>query len=149
MTVALVDDQALSLVLLGKTPRSLRHFDLATTGYWYVRLCQAVLAAHERAGVLSGPFADLPPPLHRRAVDAVLELPETIALVSLRELGPVIGRLRTTHALNVLGMEALAAAATSTPMSTCRRLRPACKLGSPSSGVGAGSCRDWVSGTQQ
>lgn len=110
MRVALVDDQALSLVLRGKTPRPLRRFDLATTGYWYVRLCQAVLSAHERAGALSRPFGDLPPSLRRQALDAVLELPEAIGLVSLRELGPLIGRLRTTHALNILGMEALAAA---------------------------------------
>jgi hypothetical protein len=41
---------------------------------------------------------------------AVLELPEEIGLLSLRELGPVIARLRARHQLNILGMEALAAA---------------------------------------
>jgi len=40
----------------------------------------------------------------------VLELPQEIGLVSLRQLAPVIGRLRARHQLNILGMEALAAA---------------------------------------
>lgn len=40
----------------------------------------------------------------------MLELPEAIGLVSLRELGPVIGSLRRRHQLNILGMEVLAAA---------------------------------------
>jgi hypothetical protein len=39
-----------------------------------------------------------------------MELPDNIELVSLRRLGPVIGRLRQRHSLNVLGLEALAAA---------------------------------------
>lgn len=110
MTVALVDDRALGLVLRGKPPRSLRRFDLATTGYWYVRLCQAVLAATERSGVLPRPFADLPTQLRDRALAALLELPDHIELVSLRELAPSIGQLRSRHSLNILGMEALAAA---------------------------------------
>jgi hypothetical protein len=40
----------------------------------------------------------------------VLEPPEDIGLLSLRELGPAIARLRARHQLNILGMEALAAA---------------------------------------
>jgi len=110
VSIALIDDQILGAVLRGSRPRALRRFDLATTGYWYVRLCQAVLGAAGRAGALSGPFADLPAALGERSVAAVLELPEEIALVSLRELGPEIGRLRRRHTLNVLGSEALAAA---------------------------------------
>ena len=110
MSVALLDDQALSAVLRGNTPRPLRRFDLATTGYWYVRLCQAVLGTTDRPGVLPGPFADLPADLRDRAVSAVLELPDDIVLISLRELAPDIGRLRRRHSLNVLATEALAAA---------------------------------------
>ena len=109
MSVALIDDQLLGAVLRGRTPRALRRFDLATTGYWYVRLCQAVLGTAGR-GALSAPFADLPAALRERAVAAVLELPEEIALLSLRELAPDIGRLRQRHTLNILGSEALAAA---------------------------------------
>ena len=110
MSVALLDDQALSAVLRGNTPKPLRRFDLATTGYWYVRLCQAVLGTTDRAGVLAGPFADLPANLRDRAVSAVLELPDDITLVSLRELAPDIARLRRRHALNILATEVLAAA---------------------------------------
>jgi hypothetical protein len=110
VSVALIDDQHLSSVLRGRQPRRLRSATLYTTGYWYVRLCQAVLAATDRPGALSGPFVDLPVDLRDRAVAAVMELPESIGLVSLRELGPAIGQLRRVYNLNVLGMEALAAA---------------------------------------
>jgi hypothetical protein len=110
VTIALVDDQALGQLLRGSAPRALTRRELATTGYWYVRLCQAVLGAADRSGVLSRPFVDLPETMRDRALGAVLELPEQIALVSLRELAPQMGRLRRRHALNVLGMEVLAAA---------------------------------------
>ena len=110
MTVALIDDQLLGQVLRGKPPRSLASMELYTTGYWYVRLCQAVLSANERTGVLSRPFAELPPELREKATGAVLELPTDIGLISLRELAPNIARLRQHHQLNILGVEALAAA---------------------------------------
>jgi len=61
-------------------------------------------------GVLSAPFASLPGELHARAMRSLLELPEEIGLVSLREIAPVIGQLRARHDLNILGMEVLAAA---------------------------------------
>ncbi|MCU1351291.1 MAG: hypothetical protein JWM05_500 [Acidimicrobiales bacterium] len=112
MTIALVDDQGLGAVLRGSAPRPLRRRQLATTGLWYVRLCQAALASRSRAGVLSLPFADLPADLRSQARAALLELPAEIELLSLRRLGPVIGRLRERHRLNLLGMEALAAAIT-------------------------------------
>lgn len=110
MTVALIDDQALGAVLRGSTPRPLRRRQLATTGYWYVRLCQAVLSATDRVGALSAPFANLPTERRARALAALLELPAAIELLSLRQLGPVIGQLRQQHSLNILGMEVLAAA---------------------------------------
>ena len=108
----LVDDQLLSVVLRGQELPAPLGSDLtiATTGYWYVRLCQAVLGAADRPGTLSGPFTALPSDRREQALAAVLELPEEIGLVSLRELGPVIGRLRARHQLNILGAEALAAA---------------------------------------
>ena len=84
--------------------------EVYTTGYWYVRLCQAVLASKGGSRILSAPFTSLPTPTRDRALRALLELPEEIGLVSLRELGPVIGRLRARHDLNILGMEVLAAA---------------------------------------
>jgi len=108
--VALIDDQLLGQVLRGRTPRSLASKDLYTTGYWYVRLCRAVRVADERTGVFSRPFAELPPELREKAVNAVLELPANIGLISLQELAPTIAGLRQRHQLNILSIEALAAA---------------------------------------
>ena len=39
-----------------------------------------------------------------------LEIPDFIGLLSLRQLGPVIGQLRQRHNLNILGVEAVTAA---------------------------------------
>ncbi len=105
----LVDDQLLGRILRGDSAPD-AHAEVFTTGYWYVRLCQAVLGAADRRGVLSGPFARLPLRSRRRAVRDLLELPDAIGLLSLRRLAPVIGQLRRRHDLNILGMEALAAA---------------------------------------
>ena len=110
MKVALIDDRLLGRVVRGSTPPGLSRRRLATTGYWYVRLCQAVLRADDRSGQLSGPFAALPAGVRHRAIAATLDLSENVELVSLRELGPTIGRLRRDHPLNILGMEVLAAA---------------------------------------
>lgn len=107
--IQLVDDQFLGRILRGEKPP--RPGDpIFTTGYWYVRLCQAVLGASERTGVLSAPFAALPVGARTRAVGSLLELPADIGLLSLRDLAPRIGQLRARHDLNILGMEALAAA---------------------------------------
>ena len=105
----LIDDQLLGAVLRGDRPPR-RRAPVFTTGYWYVRLCQAVLTASDRTGVLSAPFAALPLAARERATRGLLELPEVIGLVSLRELAPLMGQLRQRHDLNVLGMEVLAAA---------------------------------------
>ncbi len=110
MTTALIDDQLLGRVLRGQLPRYLGTKELCTTGCWYLRLCQAVVAADRRTGVLSQPFADLPPELRERAMAAVLVLPPDIGLVSLRELAPVVAQLRKRHQLNLLAAEALGAA---------------------------------------
>ncbi len=52
----------------------------------------------------------LPPELRRRALAAVMALPEEIGLLSLRTLAPLIGELRRAYDMNLLGIEALAAA---------------------------------------
>ncbi len=108
----LLDDQLLGVVLRGDALPAPLGSDptIATTGYWYVRLCQAVLGVADRPGTPSGPFMALPSGRREQALAAALELPEEIGLVSLRELGPVIGRLRARHQLNILSVEALAAA---------------------------------------
>lgn len=110
MNPALIDDRYLSEVLRGAPAPRLQGQKLFTTGYWYVRLCQAVLSGRTTSGVLSGAFASLPEGLRTRATAAVMQLPDAIGLVSLRELAPLMGELRRDHSLNVLGMEALAAA---------------------------------------
>jgi hypothetical protein len=110
VTISIIDDQLLGQVLRGQIPSSLGSTELYTTGYWYVRLCQAVLGANERPGVLSRPFSDLPPDIRTRATQAVLELPTEIGLLSLRELAPTIALLRRRYQLNILGLEALAVA---------------------------------------
>ncbi|MGH9104189.1 MAG: hypothetical protein ACRDYD_14585 [Acidimicrobiales bacterium] len=110
MRRVLVDDRLLGDVLRGVEPRSVQHREVFTTGYWYVRLCQAVLASGQGSGVISSPFASLPEGLRSPATIAVMELPDTIGLVSLRSLAPLIGSLRRDHSLNILAMEALAAA---------------------------------------
>jgi len=107
--IQLVDDQLLGRILRGD-PAPQSRAEIFTTGYWYVRLCQAVLGASERTGVLSGPFAALPVEARERATHGLLELPDAIGLLSLRELGPSIGQLRSRHHLNILGTEVLAAA---------------------------------------
>jgi len=60
--------------------------------------------------MLSSPFANLSEPQRVRAINSLIELPDEIELLSLRHLGPVIGRLRSRHSLNLLAAEALAAA---------------------------------------
>ena len=106
----IVDDQLLSELLRGGLPPRAGEA-VFTTGYWYVRLCQAVLGASERTGALSQPFAGHPADLRDQAIGRLLELPDEIGLVSLRTLGPVVARHRRRHRLNALGSEALAAAA--------------------------------------
>ncbi len=109
--IRLVDDQQLGRVLRDSDRRvGTPEAAVYTTGYWYVRLCRAVLASNARDGVLSSPFTSLPEALRDRAIRSLLELPDHIYLVSMRDLGPLIGQLRSRHQLNILGMEAVAAA---------------------------------------
>ncbi len=105
----LIDDRLLAARLGGGDPPESQELAY-TTGYWYVRLCRAVLNSSGSHGVLSASFAALPKAMHDQAMQALLELPDEIGLVSLRTLAPVIGELSRHHELNALGIEALAAA---------------------------------------
>lgn len=106
--ITLVDDRTLSRLLRGVISID---GDIYTTGLWYVRLCQAVLSStRPPAGKLSKPIADLPSPERDAAIRALVRLPEDIGLLSLRHLGPTIAELRNRHQLNLLAIEALAAA---------------------------------------
>ena len=105
----LVDDRLLVTLLAGGDPPRPGE-PVYTTGYWYVRLCRAVLSSAGPSGVLSASFAALPPATRSRALRALLELPARIGLESLRTLAPLIGHLHQRHRLNALGIEVLAAA---------------------------------------
>ena len=107
--IQLIDDQMLGSLLRGGDPPRPAEA-VYTTGYWYVRLCQAVLGASGRDGALSRSFDAYPPEFRDLAIRRLLELPEEIGMESLRTLAPLMGELRRRHALNVLGTEALAAA---------------------------------------
>ena len=105
----LIDDRTLSACLQGDRPTA--DSALFTTGLWYVRLCQAVFTPGRPAeGQLSKPIASLPPSKRAAALRALLNLPDDIGLLSMRELGPTIAELRGRHTLNLLAIEALAAA---------------------------------------
>ncbi|WP_420445370.1 hypothetical protein [Candidatus Poriferisodalis sp.] len=110
--VVLVDDHILLRMLLGEEPRDLRPRDgvVATTGLWYHRLCRA-LADQAVVGSMSRRLGGVSPEVAAEVIAAVLELPTSIELVSLRAIGWPMGELvRDGARLNLLSLEALAAA---------------------------------------
>lgn len=105
----LIDDTHLSSVLRGEPFET--DEPLFTTGLWYLRLCQAVLTANRpTTGRLAAPIVSLPASQQMAAIKALVELPDQIGLLSLREVGPTMAEFRGRHQLNLLGLEALAAA---------------------------------------
>ena len=112
MTVVLVDDHLLLRVLLDDEPPTLRPAGamIATTGLWYHRLCRA-LADGAVVGSMSRQLGSVDDAVASRVLGAVIDLPDTIDLVSLRTLGWTMGELVHAGArLNLLSLEALAAA---------------------------------------
>ncbi len=112
MSALLVDDHLLLRVLLEDEPPSLRHgtATLATTGLWYHRLCRA-LADDAVIGSISRRLGGVDDAVATAVLAAVIDLPETIEVVSLRTLGWPMGALVHAGArLNLLSLEALAAA---------------------------------------
>ena len=110
--VVLVDDHILLGMLLGEEPRELRPQGgiVATTGLWYHRLCRA-LADQAVVGSMSRRLGGVSPEVAAEVIAAVIELPESIELVSLRTIGWPMGELvRDGARLNLLSLEALAAA---------------------------------------
>lgn len=108
----LVDDHLLLRVLLGDEPAGLRPEggQIVTTGLWYHRLCRAV-SVPGVIGVLSRRLGTADDVTGAGALHAVIELPESIGLVSLRDLAwPMAGLLAGGARLNLLSLEALAAA---------------------------------------
>jgi len=107
-----IDDHLLLLVLLGREPADLRARGarLSTTGLWYHRLCRAV-AVPAVQGVLSRSLGGSDPALGALAAQAITELPDTVGLVSLRDLSwPMADLLADGVRLNLLSLEAIAAA---------------------------------------
>lgn len=112
MSVVVVDDHLLLRVLLGDEPPTLRADgeSLATTGLWYHRLSRA-LGDEAVVGSLSRRLGSLDRSTAAAVVGTVIELPDTIRLVSLRSLAWPMGQLvHSGVRLNLLSLEALAAA---------------------------------------
>jgi hypothetical protein len=104
-----MDDQCLSLILRGEEISEIENRSVFTTGYWYFRLCQAYFRSTS-TGALSRPFKELEEPERSAAERQLLELPENIGLLSLREPAPTMARLTDAHpTINLLAREALAA----------------------------------------
>jgi len=112
LSVVLVDDYLLLRILLDDEPPDLRPAGtaIATTGLWYHRLCRA-LADNAVVGAMSKRLGDVDDELAAGVLASVIELPETIDLVSLRVLGwPMAELVHAGSRLNLLSLEALAAA---------------------------------------
>jgi len=112
LSIVLVDDHVLLRVLLDDEPPTLRPASatIATTGLWYHRLCRAladkavVRSMSKRLGAVDDAVAS-------DVLGAVIDLPDTVELVSLRTLAWPMGQL--IHAgvrLNLMSFEALVAA---------------------------------------
>ena len=107
-----VDDHLLLQILLDEEPRELRApgARIFTTGLWYHRLCRAV-SGRAVTGAMSKRLGRADPRLAAAAVRAITTLPETVGLISLRDLSwPMAQLLEEGVRLNLLSLEALAAA---------------------------------------
>lgn len=112
MTTVVLDDHLLLRVLLADEPSTLRPAGatIATTGLWYHRLCRAI-SNESVVGSLSRRLGAIDDTVASDVLGAVVDLPDTIELVSLRTLGWQMAELVHAGArLNLLSLEALAAA---------------------------------------
>jgi hypothetical protein len=108
----IVDDHLLLQILLDEEPPDLRlpGARLFVTGLWYHRLCRAV-SNPSVAGVMTRSLGRAVPGVAKAALRSVTDLPETIGLLSLRELAWPMARLRDEGVrLNRMSLEALTAA---------------------------------------
>ena len=108
----IVDDHLLLQILLNEEPPdfSIPGARIFTTGLWYHRLCRAV-SLHEVTGAMSRRLGQADPAVAAAAARAITTLPETIGLMSLRELAwPMAKLLQDGVRLNLMSLEALAAA---------------------------------------
>ncbi|MGH9123268.1 MAG: hypothetical protein ACRDZ8_00855 [Acidimicrobiales bacterium] len=84
--------------------------EVFTTGYWYLRLCQAVVRG--AGGTLSRPLLSLPAARRERAFRAILELPDRVGILNWKVVAPVMANQLDGfgRGLNLLSREALGAA---------------------------------------
>ena len=89
-----VDDHLLLRMLLDDEPQELRPSGgrVFTTGLWYHRLCRSV-GDRSVVGVFSRAIGRADPSLAAAAIEAVTRLPDSIDLLSLRELAWPMARL--------------------------------------------------------
>lgn len=107
-----LDDHLLLRILLEDEPAELRPGGarIFTTGLWYHRLCRS-LSNRTVAGVFSRPLGNADPAVAAAAIEAVTQLPDSVELVSLRDLAWPMARLVDQGVrLNLMSLEALAAA---------------------------------------
>ena len=108
----IVDDHLLLQILLNEEPPNFRvpGTRIFTTGLWYHRLCRAV-SIPEVTGAMSRRLGRVDPVVAASAARAITTLPETVGLMSLRELAwPMAQLLQDGVRLNLMSLEALAAA---------------------------------------
>jgi hypothetical protein len=111
-TLCVVDDHLLLRILLDDEPLELRPGGgrVFTTGLWYHRLCRS-LGDRSVVGVFSRALGRADAPVAAKAIEAVTRLPDSIDLLSLRELAWPMARLVDDGVrLNLMSLEALAAA---------------------------------------
>jgi hypothetical protein len=111
-TDVVVDDHLLLRILEDDEPADLRRSvgQIFTTGLWYHRLCRA-LANKTVTGALSRRLGATGTALGTSAVQAVTSLPDSVGLLSLRELAwPMAQLVADGVRLDLLSLEALAAA---------------------------------------
>ena len=102
MSALLLDDHLLLGVLLNDEPTSLRPAGaaLATTGLWYHRLCRA-LADDAVIGPMSRRLGGVDDTVAADVLGAVVDLPDTIELMSLRTLGWPMGSPRRRGSISI------------------------------------------------
>ena len=107
-----VDDHLLLRILLDDEPSELRPGGgrVFTTGLWYHRLCRSV-GDRSVVGVFSRSLGRAEPSVAAAVIEAVTRLPDSIELLSLRELAwPMASLVDDGVRLNLMSLEALAAA---------------------------------------
>lgn len=117
MPATVVDDHLLRDILVGhrdETLDGLAPHGVATTGLWLFRLCSS-FAGPSVFGKLSGPVASLPEDMQARFREQLVALPDSIEVLSIRDMAWTMALLQTRHrsegrSLSAAMVEALAAA---------------------------------------